>query len=227
MRGAVRHVEWVGDDDPQRLEAATVTLAEDRLDALGTSRTTDYVTAWSLETGPGWITRRLDVTVAGRFFSRRLRLTRDDRGAWSAETEAEGDGSYQGERMPPPGIADAAALAGALDCDLALCPVTNTMPIRRLGLLGTAVPETALTMAWVALPSLTVQPDGQLYSSESGFDEASGHALVRYRSADGAFAAGLTVDQDGLVIDYPRLARRIRTRSSRPSHSEHPQARGE
>ena len=56
MRGAVRHVEWVGDDDPERLEAATITLAPDRLDALGTSRATDYVAHWALETGPGWVT---------------------------------------------------------------------------------------------------------------------------------------------------------------------------
>jgi hypothetical protein len=35
---------------------------------------------------------------------------------------------------------------------------------------------------------------------------------VRYRSVGSGFTADLGVDEDGLVIDYPRLARRIRTR---------------
>ncbi len=30
-------------------------------------------------------------------------------------------------------------IASALDCDLGLCPATNTMPIRRLGLLDADV----------------------------------------------------------------------------------------
>ena len=32
---------------------------------------------------------------------------------------------------------EAASIDGAVDCDLALCPVTNSMPILRLGLLET------------------------------------------------------------------------------------------
>jgi hypothetical protein len=35
---------------------------------------------------------------------------------------------------------------------------------------------------------------------------------VRYQSASRDFTADLTVDPDGIVIDYPRLAKRIRTR---------------
>src|SRR6478735_2542442 len=96
MRGAVRHVEWVGDDAPERLEAATITLAEDRLDALGTSRTTDYVTSWSLETGPGWVTSRLDIAVFGRGFTRRLTLARDAHGRWTSEATQRGTRLYLG-----------------------------------------------------------------------------------------------------------------------------------
>ncbi len=212
MRGKVRHVEWVGDEDPERLEAATITLAEDRLDALGTSRTTDYVTSWALETGPDWVTTRLDVSVAGRGFSRRLLLTRDARGRWSSEAEAAGEEEFAGEAMPEPGVADPALLESALDCDLALCPVTNTMPLLRLRALDDALPETELVMAWVALPSLAVRPSVQAYGSAAPYDAADGHGVVRYRSVERGFVADLTVDEDGVVIDYPRIARRIRTR---------------
>lgn len=212
MRGPVRHVEWVGADDPERLEAATVTLGPDRLDALGTSRTTDYVAVWSLETGADWVTERLDVAVFGRGFARRLSLTRDRHGRWSSESEADGVTRYHGEPLEEPGIRLPDSLHGALDCDLALCPVTNTMPILRSGALASGLDETPLVMAWVALPSLAVIRSEQVYSAEAPFDPAAGHALVRYRSGGGGFMADLTVDADGLVVDYPRLARRIRTR---------------
>ncbi|WP_285113730.1 putative glycolipid-binding domain-containing protein [Leifsonia sp. fls2-241-R2A-40a] len=205
----MRHVEWVGDDDPERLEAATITLAEDRLDALGTSRTTDYVTSWSLETGPSWVTTRLDVAVFGRGFSRRLVLVRDAHGRWTSEAAQEGVRTHQGEELDDPGIAGGESLDGADDCDLALCPVTNTMPILRLGAHRQEVAETRFVMAWVALPSLAVIRSEQLYRS-GPYDPAAGHAVVRYTSATRDFTSELTVDHDGVVIDYPQLARRIR-----------------
>ena len=215
MRGAVRQVEWVGDDDPERLEAATITLAPDRLDALGTSRTADYVASWSLETGPGWVTSMLDVAVFGRGFTRRLTLARDAHGRWTSEAVQNGTRRVHDEELPDPGISEADARSGALDgaddCDLALCPVTNTMPILRLGAHQRAVQETPFVMAWVALPSLAVSRNEQLYSSRP-FDPEAGHAVVRYSSALRDFSGDLTVDPDGVVIDYPQLARRIRTR---------------
>jgi uncharacterized protein len=211
VRGAVRHVEWVGDEDPERLEAATVTLAADRLDALGVSRTTDYVVSWSLETGPDWVTTRLDVSVTGRGFTRWLVLRRDGGGRWTSEMWTHGASTFHDEPLAEPGIARPEELDGALDCDLALCPVTNTMPILRLDALA-GTDETELTMAWVDLPSLEVRASRQVYRTQRPFDPAAGSAVVRYRSADRGFVADLGVDEDGLVIDYPRLARRIRTR---------------
>lgn len=211
MRGAVRHVEWVGDEDPERLEAAVVTLAPDRLDALGTSRATDYVASWSLETGADWVTKRLAVAVAGRGFTRRMLLVRGDRGGWSAEADANGMGTHRGQRMPEPGIADPDAIADALDCDLALCPMTNTMPMLRLGALD-GLEETEIAAAWVALPSLAVTASRQAYSAAAPYDREAGRSVVRYRSVGTGFVADLRVDEEGLVVDYPRLVRRIRTR---------------
>ncbi|MGO4533440.1 putative glycolipid-binding domain-containing protein [Leifsonia sp. 2MCAF36] len=210
MRGAVRHVEWTGDEDAERLETAVVTFGVDRLDVLGTSRTTDYVASWVLVTGPDWVTRRLAVSVSGRTFTRTLELSRDGQGRWDSSSSAQGEAEYHGEPMPRPGLSDVHAVDGALDCDLALSPVTNTMPIRRLGALD-GLEETELTMAWVALPSLTVTASRQAYSAAAGFDPSSGWGVVRYRSLDSEFMADLTVDEDGLVVDYPGIARRIRT----------------
>ncbi|ANF30935.1 hypothetical protein A0130_03870 [Leifsonia xyli] len=209
MSDTLKLVEWRGDEDPERVEAATLALSEDRLNALGTSRTADYVVGWSLRTGPGWVTSQLIVAVFGRGFARRLALTRDAEGRWSSEVSQEGLRSYNGERLDDPGIGDPESLDGADDCDLALCPVTNTMPILRLGAHRQAVAESAFIMAWVALPSLAVVRSEQFYSSGPDAPEA-GQAVVRYESGDRGFRSELTVDPDGVVIDYPQIARRIR-----------------
>ncbi|MGM7423549.1 putative glycolipid-binding domain-containing protein [Cellulosimicrobium sp. CpK407] len=209
MSASTRHVAWTGwDDDPDRLEAATVAVRDDRLAALGTSRATSHATAWALRTGPGWVTEHLDVSVRGLGWSRHLDLVRTPDGAWRADVRESGTPP---SGLAEPGIADPAALDGALDCDVALCPVTNTMPILRLGLLGDRPPagETRLVMAWVDLPSLAVLRSDQVYAAREPLDPATGQGVVTYTSATRDFTADLTVDTDGLVVDYPHLARRL------------------
>jgi hypothetical protein len=79
------------------------------------------------------------------------------------------------------------------------------MPILRHGLLGGGDPV-ELTMAWVSVPDLSVRADGQRYASHrAGAD----HHLIRYEAADGTFAADITVDPDGIVVDYPGIGRRL------------------
>ncbi|MFF2831623.1 putative glycolipid-binding domain-containing protein [Cellulosimicrobium cellulans] len=209
MSASTRHVAWTGwDDDPDRLEAATVTVRDDRLAALGTSRAAAYATAWALRTGPGWVTEHLDVSVRGLGWSRHLDLVRTPDGAWRADVRESGTPP---SGLAAPGIADPASLDGALDCDIALCPVTNTMPILRLGLLGDRplAGETRLVMAWVDLPSLAVLRSDQVYAAREPLDPTTGQGVVTYTSATRDFTADLTVDADGLVVDYPHLARRL------------------
>ena len=138
------------------------------------------------------------MSVHGQGWSRWLELERTQGGVWTSQAGASGETS-----LPPPGITATADLSDALDCDLGLCPVTNTMPIRRLNLLAPAASggETELTMAWVEVPSLRVFPSRQRYSSRG----ADAHT-VRFSSEDGNFTAELTTDQHGVVTRYPGLA---------------------
>jgi hypothetical protein len=154
----------------------------------------DYV----LETGNAFVTMLLDVSSRGAGWSRKLVLRGDGAGSWLIDADAEGHAD-----LPPPG-GDPAALAGALDCDLGLSPVTNLMPILRHGLLS-GLGQAELTAAWVSVPDLGVRPDRQRYA-------AAGTNLVRYDALDGSFSATITVDDDGLVVDYPGIARRVRDR---------------
>ena len=193
---------WRGIDDPDRLDHAVLTLAQHRLSGHGVSLTPSYASSWQLDVGVGWVTRSLQVSVQGRGWGRSLALVHDGDGGWTADASSWGDTTLE-----RPGLQEREDLRGAIDCDLGLCPVTNTMPIRRLGLLEHAVPDTSLVMAWVEMPSLRVLRSDQVYATGSGDEEKS----VHFASSGGDFQAELTVDDDGVVVvDYPQLARRVR-----------------
>lgn len=112
---------------------------------------------------------------------RTLELVRDDRG-WQA------DGSTRPD------------LAEAVDIDLAFSPFTNTLPIRRLAL---AVGGSAdIVTAYVDPESFTVTTDPQRYTRLAP-------DRYLYESRDSDFRREVTVDDDGLVVDYPDLFTRV------------------
>ncbi|HEX6124847.1 MAG TPA: putative glycolipid-binding domain-containing protein [Pyrinomonadaceae bacterium] len=88
------------------------------------------------------------------------------------------------------------AVNGCVDIDLNFSPVTNTLPIRRLDL---AVGESReVSAAWLRFPSFALEPFQQTYT------RISEHTF-RYESANGTFQRDLTVDEHGIVTDYPSL----------------------
>lgn len=196
-------VAWVK-DDPFGVEFADIELATDRLTAEGVAigtRPIPYRLDYKVETAAGFVTSRLRVTSRGQGWRRTLDLRRSEAGVWNLAARGEGDLHL------PPGGGDPLSLADALDCDLGLSPVTNVMPILRHGLLSGGGPVELIT-AWVSVPDLRVQPDGQRYSY---LREGSDHRVIRYEATDGSFVADITVAEDGIVIDYPGIARRLPT----------------
>ena len=85
-------------------------------------------------------------------------------------------------------------LAGCLDVDIALTPLTNTIPIRRLTL---DVGESQdIDVVYIDPGSgLEVSPQRQRYTRTGD----------GYRYSSGSFEADLLVDADGIVVDYPGL----------------------
>jgi uncharacterized protein len=200
---------WLGEDDPARADTATINLEPERLTAHGASRAPAYAASWSLTTGGNWVTEQVTVSVHGTGWSRHLDLLRAPSGSWTIRTAAFGDPAQAGlAGLPEPGLSDPHALDQALDCDIEYCPATNSMPILRLGLVHDAEAAAELTMAWIRMPSLQVVPSRQLYTGGRAYREDTGAAVVSYSSGD--FGAELTVDPDGIVIDYPGLAARRR-----------------
>jgi uncharacterized protein len=184
----LRAVAWAK-DDPLGVEFAEVRLAADRLSATGVAIGVDlapYRLDYTLETGEGFVTSRLHVTAVDEDGHRTLELRRSPGGRWSADAE-----------LPD--------LAGALDCDLGLSPLTNTMPVLRERLVEPGDPVD-FVMAWVSVPDLEVHASPQRYVPLGG-------GVVRFESLDDDFTAEITFDADGLVVDYPGIGRRLRSPS--------------
>jgi hypothetical protein len=117
-----------------------------------------------------------------------LHLRADGRGHWTDDAT--------GAALP---------LEGCVDVDIYPSPFTNTLPIRRLAdaAVGRPLP---IAVAWVVLPDLTVQTTRQEYTLLArGVDGAR----WRFHAPDSGFTAELSVDPDGLVRDYPGIARRL------------------
>jgi hypothetical protein len=91
-------------------------------------------------------------------------------------------------------------LDGCIDIDLACTPLTNTVPIRRLGL---DVGESAVVrVAMIDPETLAISPAEHRY-------ERIGERQWRFSWDEINYAADIEVDEHGLVIDYPELFRRI------------------
>ena len=205
-----RALIWTGVGEDQdgdwHVELANVELDEGGLTAEGVQLgavPVPYRLEYRLDaSGEGFVTRSLEVHAIGEGWKRRLHLERDDAGRWAAEVDASGVADLQG-----PG-GDCGLLAGALDCDLALSPLTNAMPVHRHAL-DTQAKEVDFLMAWVSVPDLAVHPSRQRYTH---LTREGDQAVVRFTSLDDEeepFTADLEFDRFGLVRLYPKLARRI------------------
>ncbi len=196
-----RSIAWVKDDQ-QGAEFADVMIIRSRLTAAGTAvgfSPVPYRLDYKLETRSEFVTSGLLVDARGERWSRRLDLRRHLSGRWTARTRARGTVD-----LPAPG-GDMPAFKGALDCDLALSPLTNTMPVLRHGLLTGGGPID-FVMAWVSVPDLAVHLSPQRYTFLSHEGDRS---LVRYESGSRDFVAELVFDSDGFVIAYPGIGRRV------------------
>jgi hypothetical protein len=190
--------------DGWRAEAARVDLTDDGVRAVGTQLGVDplpYRLDYVLEAPERFVTRRLQAAALGESWARSIELRHDGEGAWSCDTETDGD-----VELAPAG-GDVDVLAGALDCDLAFSPLTNLMPVRRHAL-HQRPGELDFLMAWVSVPDLGLEPSPQRYEHV----RATPHgATVRFvdRGLFPGFVSELELDSDGLVVVYPELARRV------------------
>ena len=187
-------------DQPFGAELADVNIGSGTLSADGVTLGIDptpYHLEYQLSVTDGYVTTQFVVRTQGDGWRRALSLERATSGTWSCTAESHGKLD-----LPAPG-GDLRSVAGALDCDLGLSPLTNTMPVLRHSLHQGGGPVDFL-MAWVSVPDLAVYPSRQRYTFVR--HEPGGH-VVRFESLDDSFLAEIVFDDDGLVLDYPGIGR--------------------
>jgi len=140
-----------------------------------------------------------EVRCDGRWRVREVRVATPDSEQPVLELLTDEEGRWKGRGGEP-----VLELEGCRDVDISATPFTNTLPIRRLGLEPGESEELAVT--YIRVPELLVGPERQRYGCLEA--QADG-GLYRFEALPSGFTAELPIDAEGLVIDYPRLFRRV------------------
>jgi hypothetical protein len=160
--------------DGVRLEGYVAAVEDGRAFAVG----------YEIELDGRWRTRRAWVWSHTDAGSRTTELARD-RDGWTV------DG------------AEAPGLEGCADVDLEASALTNTLPVRRLGLAAGAAADAPA--AWVRAVDLRTERLDQRYAR---LDDSPGRCRYAYAAPALGVRAELVVDAAGLVVTYPGLAER-------------------
>jgi hypothetical protein len=178
-----------------RLEAVRVVLGDRSMRASGSlvsarhEAAEAYSASYSLATDETGVVQRLTVRTIRAQGEQYVSLTRSEEGIWLVDRVGQGAGTMRTN------------FSGALDVDLAFSPLFNAVPVRRLGLHRVAA-QHDLAVVFVSLPGLEVGCGQQTYRTVAVGETA----VVSF--ASGVFESEFTVDADGLVLEYPGLARR-------------------
>jgi uncharacterized protein len=138
--------------------------------------------AYRLTLDADWRFRLLDAAWSDSEGIRRVRLWRNQ------------DGGWHDTRGPRPD------LDGCEHIDVNWTPLTNTLPIRRIGLAPGEARE--ISVVYVPVPSLEIQAVPQRYTR---LDERR----WCFESLESGFMAELIVDADGIVTEYEGLFRLV------------------
>ncbi|MGC0366380.1 hypothetical protein ABH922_004364 [Rhodococcus sp. 27YEA15] len=172
-----------------RMESVRVQLNGNRIKASGRiiggacSEHPAFSASYDLVTDEAGVTRRLSIRTAIAAGERQMSISRDEEGTWMVDNGANHQRS---------------AFDGALDVDVILSPFFNTLPIRRAEL-QKGSNDAEVPVAYVNLLDLRVEGATVVYSSS-----ADGISVISPASS-----STLAVDEDGFVLDYPGLAKRI------------------
>ena len=141
--------------------------------------------AYHLQWDPTWQLRNAELRVKTERFTGALSLQTDGHGRWHHR---------DGRRIDE--------LEGCRDIDIWPTPFTNSFPILREPM--KVGERRVFRMAWIFALDLSFHAQPQAYTRLS-------EALYLFENLDGTgFQAELPVDDEGIVMDYPALFRRVR-----------------
>jgi hypothetical protein len=179
------------------LESVRLLLAGTRLRASGRyvhaadphAGTEAFSASFEASTDIGETAGRLLLRTTTAEDERQISLSRTEDGVWLVD---QGKGGTRRTEFD-----------GALTVDVAGAVTFNTLPLRRLGL-HRKPGEHEIPVVYIDLPSLTVNLVRQTYRTVSVGEDSS---VVNFTQDD--FTADIVVDNDGVVIDYPGISRRV------------------
>lgn len=141
-----------------------------------------YRITWMLKTNINWETELFELKIT----------TKNKTSADIYEHDTKGNWTKNGN--------PATELNGCLYIDIALSPFTNTLPINHL---EPAIGETqTIKTIYFDILEEETKPLSQLY-------ERLSDTQYRYQNIPNNFEAIITVDEAGLVVDYPELFERL------------------
>jgi hypothetical protein len=114
---------------------------------------------------------------------KKLLLESDGLGRWSCESNV------------------IAELNGAIDIDISATPFTNMLPIRRLRLKENQAKE--ISVVYITVPELSVSIARQRYTC------LIPKRRYRFEQIDTGFVREIETDENGLLLVYPGLFKRI------------------
>ncbi|MGP3708420.1 putative glycolipid-binding domain-containing protein [Gordonia paraffinivorans] len=180
---------WRG-EDTDRLEQVRLVVSGSRIKAYGriiaaaTDEHEAFSASYELQTTDAGVTKRLTVHLIREAGETQFGITRDGEGTWLVRR--------------PDGEVIQSDFDGAEDVDLALSPMFNALPLRRLKLCPGS-PTVDVPVVYLYLP------DGEVKSATVSYTaREDGIGLVSPLAT-----TTLTLDENGFVIDYPTLARRV------------------
>jgi hypothetical protein len=189
-----REVMWAPREGPG-LEHLRLTLRDGMAGAdgviIGLNDDQAFRVHYEIQCDAAWCVREVRVVVLGAG-APTLHLRADGRGHWTDD----------GGRAVPD-------LDGCIDVDLSATAFTNTLPIRRLGLRPGESAD--LSVVYIDVPALAVAPVRQRYGCLACGPDGGRYRYesLPYEILPEGFTDELLVDAEGLVIDYPKLFRRV------------------
>lgn len=128
-----------------------------------------------------WCVRQISINE--KLFNHRLTIYGDGNGHW-----ADQDGKELKD------------IQGCIDIDFRATPFSNTLPIRRLQL--AAGEKASIEVVYINAPDLRVTKEQQIYTRLSEHN-------WKFEQPSADFTAIITVDDEGLILNYPGLFTRI------------------
>jgi hypothetical protein len=140
-----------------------------------------FTVGYTIFCDASWRVRRFEIDSAER--KKKIGLESDGLGRWSNNSIA------------------IAELSGAIDIDITATPFTNTLPIRRLKLKENRTED--ISVVYITVPELNVSAERQRYTC------LIPNRRYRFEQLDTGFVREIETDENGLVLVYPGLFKRI------------------